>query len=152
MAKKVKLGKWEVDEEEFEREIAEATRRGEEAMRTEPQAKSASYDYATSRLVLELKNGTTLIVPCRLIQGLRNADPHLIAQVELLPRGAALHWEKLDVDISLAGLLAGSFGTKRWMREIARELGRQGGRVNSAEKAAASCVNGMKGGRPRKAS
>lgn len=110
-----------MSDEEFERQFAEATKRGEEALRTEPQAKSAIYDRTSNRLVIEMKNGTTLIVPCKVMQGLRDADPELIAEVELMPRGAALHWERLDQDFSVAGLLAGRFGTKRWMEQLQRE-------------------------------
>lgn len=110
-----------MSDEEFERQFAEATKRGEEALRTEPQAKSAIYDRASNRLVIEMKNSTTLIVPCNVMQGLRDADPELIAEVELMPRGAALHWERLDQDFSVAGLLAGRFGTKRWMEQLQRE-------------------------------
>lgn len=110
-----------MSDEEFERQFAEATKRGEEALRTEPQAKSASYDRTSNRLVIEMKNGTTLIVPCTVMQGLRDADPELIAEVELMPRGAALHWERLNQDFSIAGLLAGRFGTKRWMEQLQRE-------------------------------
>jgi hypothetical protein len=41
---KIKMGKWLVVEEELEWERAEATKRGQEAMAREPQAKSAYYD------------------------------------------------------------------------------------------------------------
>ena len=60
-------------------------------MRTEPQANSVRHDRAFNRLIIELKSGATFIVPCDLIQGLRDAEPELIAEVELLPRDAALH-------------------------------------------------------------
>jgi hypothetical protein len=63
----------------------------------------------------------------------------------MMPRGAALHWENLDQDFSVAGLLAGIFGTKAWMAE----LGRQGGSITSEAKRAAARANGQKGGRPR---
>lgn len=139
------MGKWKMDDEEFNRQYREAVRRGQEREKTEPQAKSAHYDRKTDRLVVELKNGVTLIIPCELIQGLRGADPDLIAEVELMPRGAALHWERLDQDFSVAGLLSGVFGTKAWMAE----LGRHGGSVASEAKAAAARENGKKGGRPR---
>lgn len=139
------MAKRRVSDEEFERQYAAAVKRGEEKMKTEPRAKSARYDREGDRLVIELKNGTTFIIPCRLIQCLRGADPDLIAEVELLPRGAALHWEKLDADFSVAGLLMGLFGTRAWMAE----LGRRGGGVRSDEKAAAARENGRKGGRPR---
>lgn len=140
------MGKWKMSDEEFARQYREAVARGKETEKTEPQAKSAHYDRVTDRLVIELKNGVTLIIPCELIQGLRGADPDLIAEVELMPRGAALHWEKLDQDFSVAGLMAGVFGTRAWMAEI----GRRGGSVRSERKAAAVRENGRRGGRPRK--
>lgn len=60
--------------------------------------------------------------------------------------GFGLHWEALDVDLSIPTLMAGSFGTKAWMRELARRAGS----VTSPAKAAAARVNGAKGGRPTK--
>lgn len=135
-----------MSEEKFKRQVAEATRRGKEKERTEPRARSARYDRKTHRLVIDLTNGTTFIVPCDLLQGLRDAPPKLIAEVEVLPRGYGLHWEKLDQDFTTAGLLAGLFGTRAWMAE----LGRAGGRRTTQKKAAASRENGKLGGRPRK--
>lgn len=116
----IKAGKWTLSEEEFERQFAEATRRGKEALKTEIQARHACYDHATHRLVLELKNGATHSVPCHLLQGLRDADPADIAEVELGLRGASLHWEKLNWDFTVGGLVRGIFGTKKWMAELAR--------------------------------
>jgi hypothetical protein len=55
---------------------------------------------------------------------LRDATPAEIAAVELTPRGAALHWEALDTDISIPGLMAGIFGTKAWMADLERCRGR----------------------------
>jgi hypothetical protein len=143
---KVRIGKFAVDEAELGRQHAEAVRRGEEKLKTEPQARAAAYDPNTNRLIIDLKNGTTFIVPCNLVQGLSSAKPELMAEVELLPRGAALHWEKLDVDLSLAELISGVFGSESWM---ARELGRKGGSVKSEAKTTAVRENGKKGGRPR---
>lgn len=141
----IKAGKWTLTEEEFERQFAEATKRGEEAMKTEIRASAARYDRKSNRLIIELKNGATHIVPCELIQGLSDADPKDIAAVELGPRGASLHWEKLDQDFTVGGLVRGVFGTKKWMAELARA----GGRVKSKAKAAAR-ENGKKDARSRK--
>lgn len=124
----VKMGRFEYSEKELKRQFAAATKRGKEAMGREPQARSGTYDRATNRLITELKNGATFIISCDLIQGVLGADPDLIAEVELGPRGSALHWEMLDQDFSVAGL----FGTKAWMAE----LGRLSGRTSEAKAAA----------------
>ncbi len=115
---KVQIGKWEIDEEELECQHQEAERWGAERARNEPQARSVSYDRPANRLIVELKNGIVFLLPCALVQGLTQATPEEITQVRMGPRGASLHWEKLDVDFSLAGLMAGDFGTRAWMEEL----------------------------------
>lgn len=116
----LKAGKWTYSEKELDRMFAEATKRGEESLKTEIQAHAARYDRKTNRLIIDLKNGATHIVPCELIQGLRDADPRDIAAVELGLRGASLHWEKLDQDFTVGGLVRGIFGTKKWMEQLYR--------------------------------
>lgn len=110
--------KWRMSDEEFERQFEEATKRGEEALKTEPRAKSAFYDRASKRIIVELLNGCTFMFPTNLAQGLRGAADDDLAEVEVMPFGFALHWEKLDADLTVAGLMAGRFGTKRWMAEL----------------------------------
>lgn len=117
----LKASKWTYTEEQLEQMFAESDRRGAEALKTEIQARHAYYDPATQRLVIELKSGATHSVPCQLIQGLRDADPADIAAVELGLRGASLHWEKLDNDFTVGGLVRGIYGTKKWMEQLARE-------------------------------
>jgi hypothetical protein len=56
---------------------------------------------------------------------------------------AGLHWEALDADFRVSGLLAGVFGTKAYMA-------RRAGQAKSPAKSAAARANGTKGGRPRK--
>jgi hypothetical protein len=84
--------------------------------------------------------------PSQRLQGLENATPKQLAEVEVTPSGYGLHWESLDVDLGVPELVAGLFGSKAWMSE----LGRQGGKSKSAAKAQASRDNGKSGGRPRK--
>jgi hypothetical protein len=126
---KVKMGRWEYTERELESMFDEATVRGRIASTVEPQAKSAHYDRANNRVVVELKNGATFILPCKLAQGLSGASPYDLALVELGPRGASLHWKKLDVDFSIIGLMSGVFGNKSWMAKLERSGG--GGRRKS---------------------
>jgi hypothetical protein len=142
----VKFGKWEFTEEELDRQFAEATELGEEAECREPRAEEAHYDGELGHLVIKLVDGTIISIPTRNIQGLANASPRDIAEVEVTPLGNALHWERLDVDFSVPGLFAGILGTRVWMAE----LGRKGGSSSSEAKASAARENGRKGGRPAK--
>ncbi len=125
-------------------EIAAARRRGRHAATHEPRAQSARYDAASGRIVVELTNGATFAFPAALAQGLAGASNSELSKVEVLGSGYGLHWEPLDVDLSIPGLLAGIFGTRSWMAANA-------GRATSEAKAAAARSNGAKGGRPRKA-
>ena len=124
-------------------QIDQALERGNEERRAEPRALNARYDRKAGRIVVELANGCTFAFPPGLTEGLADASPASLAEVEVLGSGYGLHWESLDVDLSLPGLMSGIFGTRSW-------IARQAGRSKSAAKAAAARANGAKGGRPRK--
>jgi hypothetical protein len=136
-----------ISDQEFDRQYARATRRAREAEAAELRAKSARYDSMTRRMNIDLTNGLSFQVPVTLLDEFAGARPRDIAAVELGPRGAALHWENLDLDFSVAGLLTTVLGTA----VVMAEAGRKGGRARSPGKAAAVRANGAKGGRPRKA-
>jgi len=121
-----------------------ALERGRIAKAAEPRAVAARYDASTDRVVVELTNGCTFAFPPRLVQGLEQATTEDLTAVEILGAGYGLHWEALDIDLSIPGLLAGIFGTRAYMA-------RQAGRASSSAKAAAARANGAKGGRPAKA-
>lgn len=126
-----------------EAQISVAEERGRIAAQTEPRAASARYDRRRGRMVIALTNGCTFTFPPRLAQGLETASDDEVAAFEILGNGYGLHWEQLDVDLSIPGLLAGLFGTRSHMA-------RQAGQARSPAKAAAARANGAKGGRPRK--
>ena len=121
-----------------------AIARSAEQRRTEPRALSARYDPASGRVVVELTNGCSFAFPARAVQGLEEASDAQLADVETLGDGYGLHWEALDVDISVPGVLAGLFGTRAYMA-------RRAGEAKSPAKAAAARANGARGGRPRRA-
>lgn len=54
---------------------------------------------------VELDDGRTLGIPLAWFPRLRHGTPAQRAEVRISPSG--LHWEGLDEDISIAGLLAG---------------------------------------------
>ncbi len=125
-------------------EIDAALERGRIADLTEPRAAAARYDRKSGRVVVDLKNGSTFMFPARLAQGLENASDDELEQVTVVGDGFALDWENLNEGFTVPGLLAGIFGTRKYMARLA-------GRATSPAKAAAARANGAKGGRPRKA-
>ncbi len=130
---------------EIDAQIPAARAREAQAFADGQRAISAWYDEQTERVVLELSNGLALAVPARIVRGLQKATAAQRARLSLTPSGGGVMWAKLDVDISVPGLIAKSFGSS-----IAKELGRAGGRSKSDAKAQAAKANGAKGGRPRK--
>jgi len=124
-------------------EVNAAQERGRIACQTEPRAISARYDRKNGRVIVDLTNGCTFAFPPRMAQGLEAATDDELASVEILGAGYGLHWEALDADLSVPGLLAGLFGTKAYMA-------RRAGQAKSPAKSAAARANGAKGGRPRK--
>ena len=122
-------------------EIEAAMERGRRAQQTEPRAASARYDRKRGRVIVDLTNGCTFAFPPRMAQGLESATDDELAAIEILGAGYGLHWEALDTDLSVPGLLAGLFGTKAYMA-------RRAGQAKSPAKAAAARANGAKGGRP----
>ncbi|HET7464012.1 MAG TPA: DUF2442 domain-containing protein [Longimicrobium sp.] len=130
-------------EEERESEYAEAYARYRYEERVEPRAVSAWYDPERDLVMFQMKNGCVFGFPSRFGEGLGNATPEQLAQVDATTNlGEALHWEELDADISVPGLMFHLLNVKAW---YAKWLGS----ATSEAKAAAARENGKKGGRPR---
>ena len=122
-----------------------ASRAGRQAAKTEPRAARATYRARSAALRIELTNGAVITLPVKLVANLKRAAPRYVRSVEVLGRGGGLHWQSLDLDLSVPALVWSVFGGPEGMAE----LGRVGGRPSSADKAAAARRNGRKGGRPR---
>ena len=91
---------------ELRRNFARASLAGSRAARQEPRAASARYQSRKCALEVELTSGVTLHIPIQLIPELKHASPRDIRAVEVLGRGGGLHWERLNVDLSVPGLVA----------------------------------------------
>lgn len=115
-------------------------------LRAAGHAVSARYDRRRARVVVTLSTGLELAFPPQLAEGLAEASPEDLAEIEISPAGLGLHWPRLDADLYVPALLQGAFGSQQWM---ARQLGAAGGRARSQAKAASARENGRKGGRPR---
>ena len=129
---------------ELRTNFARASRAGRQAAKREPRAARATYQARDKTLRIELTNGAEITIPVKLIPALKGASQSEVRAVEVLGRGGGLHWEALDVDLSVPGLVSSVFAGPEWMAE----LGRVGGQRSSAAKAAAARRNGRKGGRP----
>ncbi|MGL4314716.1 MAG: DUF2442 domain-containing protein [Sphingomonas sp.] len=98
-------------------EWAAAEERGNIELAIKPRALSARYDAVSGRLVIDLVNGSVFAFPPRLAEGLEHATEEQLAKVEILGSGFGLHWEELDVDLKVESVLAGRFGSKKYMTE-----------------------------------
>jgi hypothetical protein len=98
--------------EEFEA----ASERGRIHALVRPTAKSARHDRDLQKCVIELRNGSTFIFDPRMLQGLEAASDDELANLDV-GGGTGLHWEDLDADFLVEGLVNGRFGTRRFMHE-----------------------------------
>ena len=113
-----------------------------------PMAISAHYDSKTGRIVIHLSSKLIVSFSPRDVEGLEDARPSELKEIEISPSGFGIHFPAVDADLYIPGLLEGLLGSKKWM---AHRLGQIGGRSRSKAKRSASRANGRLGGRPRKA-
>ena len=110
-------------------------------------AVNAKFDSKKKVITIELANGLSFSFPPKLVEGLSRRSAESLSSIEISPMGTGLHWPKLDVDLTVEGLLSGMFGSEKWML---RQHLTKAGSVKSIAKSKASRVNGAKGGRPKK--
>jgi hypothetical protein len=128
-------------------EIDAAEARGREFAAHAPRAAAVRFDRTRSVVSIDLVNGCAFSFPADLVEDLRGAKAEDLERIEVDSAGFNLNWADLDVDLFVPALVAGVFGTRRFMT---RELARIAGRATSPAKSAAARRNGAKGGRPRK--
>ena len=80
-------------------------------------ARAISVDFDDDQMWVHLEDGRTLGVPLAWFPRLLQGTPDLRRAVSISPNG--LHWEDLDEDISIAGLLAGRGDITRAPRRAA---------------------------------
>ena len=132
-----------VSRDEFE----QANQRAKQMESAIPRAVSARYDRKTGRIVIHLSSRLIVSFSPADVEGLEDAPPSHLNQIEVSPSGFGLHFPASDADLYVPGLLEGFLGSRTWM---ASRLGQSGGRSRSKAKKAASRTNGRLGGRPKK--
>jgi hypothetical protein len=75
-----------------------------------------TYSERTDRFVLHMDNGTVHMIPRALLQGLAKAAPADLQKIEILGGGTGLYWPTLDAAHYVPGLLAGVYGSAKWMK------------------------------------
>ncbi len=111
-------------------DFTKAKELGKKELAELPKIIKLSLDKQNRRLVFDLTNSVTLIVPADLLQGLQNASENDLTAVEFWDEGLMVYWKNLDVAFQTSSLLLGIFGTKRWLSEINSRNGKQTLRKN----------------------
>jgi hypothetical protein len=130
--------------DDFERQNEAAVREARETDRIEPRANAVRYDSQQGLLLVELRNGFVFGFAPERVAGLKSATARELSAVRISPSGDGLHWDNVNVDASLTGLVADALNLREWAPRLM-------GQTRSAAKARAARLNGMKGGRPRTA-
>lgn len=129
---------------DFEQMNETAVREAREADRIEPRASSVRYDAQQGLLLVELRSGFVFGFPPERVQGLEDSTATQLDRVRISPSGDGLHWDDLNVDASLTGVMADALNLREWAPRFM-------GQARSEAKARAARLNGLKGGRPRRA-
>jgi hypothetical protein len=129
------------------KEFLAATRRSKRKQATTPMAVAVYYNKKANRVVISLNTKVEVMFNPSDVQGLENATPSQLAEIEITPSGFGLYFPQVDADIDVPNLLDGLTGSRKWM---AARLGAEGGKARSLAKRTAARANGALGGRPRK--
>jgi hypothetical protein len=125
----------------FHRRNKRARREARNADRVEPRAVDIAFDSSLDLILVRLQGGSVFGFQPKAVAGLDGGTADQLANVRISPTGDGLHWEDLDVDASLTGIVVEALNLREWAPRLM-------GQVRSEAKAKAARKNGMKGGRP----
>jgi hypothetical protein len=125
-----------------------ANQRAKDLETSVPRVVSVHYNRKTGRIVIQLSSKLIVSFSPSDVEGLEDATPSQLNEIEISPSGFGIHFPAVDADLYVPALLNGFLGSKKWM---ASRLGQIGGQSRSTAKKAASRANGRLGGRPRRA-
>ena len=94
--------------------IEQANERGAAVLKTGPTALSAFYDVSRGQVVVELSTGLEVAFFPQNAQGLEDARPDDLEEIQINSSGLGLHFPKLDADLYIPAVANGIFGSKAW--------------------------------------
>ena len=101
-----------------EPEIDAAIRLARQCERFDTRVVRVAYSEKSDKFQLYMTSGATHTIPRHLLQGLSTATTRELGKVELLGNGRGIYWPSLDVAHQVAGVLAGVYGSARWMSRL----------------------------------
>ena len=104
--------------EDIDKQIEQVRQKSKLKFLVEPRAMKVYYCSNENTIAIHLNTGAIFIIPVNHIQWLKGVNAELLTQVEITPLGDGLHWEELDIDLSIPGLLSGNFGDDQWMKSL----------------------------------
>jgi len=72
--------------------------------------KATDLSFKNERMFVTLEDGRELSIPLEWFPRLRNASSEVLESWRFIGNGIGIHWEKLDEDLSIDGLLRGHPG------------------------------------------
>jgi len=135
------------NENNLHKESLAATRRAKRMLARKPMVTEAYYDPASGNVFVKLSIGIGIFFSPQDAEGLQDATPAQLSEIEITPSGFGIYFPKLDEGISVPTLVEGLMSSRKWM---AARLGAEGGKARSLAKRTAARANGALGGRPRK--
>jgi hypothetical protein len=108
--------------------------------------KSVEHDQRLNLLIVHLSTGYRLVLPVEQIEDISGATHEQLSNYKLIGPRTGIEFPAIDAALALDALLAGWYGTKKWMTA----MGRKGGLAKTVAKKRASRANGKLGGRPKK--
>lgn len=78
-----------------------------------PEPRAQAVDFGVDTLIVHLEDGRSISAPLEWFPRLRDASDADRRNWRLIGHGIGIHWEALDEDLSVRGLLEGAPGVKR---------------------------------------
>lgn len=101
-------------------EIDAAIERGRKYAKYDRRVVKATYSKPSDNLRLVFEDGATYTLPRARIQGLAGSTEKDLKSIQIVGNGTGLLWPRLDIAHYVPGLLAGVYGSEKWMVALYR--------------------------------